>query len=681
MKRTLLTAFVTFAAYAVLAQSDGLSYQAIIIDNRAQEIPGLNVSGNYLSEGEVALRFTIYDQFGQMLYQESHETVTDKFGMVQLTIGRGEVSSPSPGHFDQIDWDGTPKELLVELGIAGSPLEAFSRQELLFVPYAYHRNVYAAGTLTVEGQTVLNNSFTVANQSLSTLSGDLVVQGTSTFDGDAFFQNISVANWTELYGTLRVGDSATFQSALSVLNESPTLLSGELQVSGNAHLGQDVHAAGNAVLEGMFTANSTAALNGQVTINAQVSGGESSYNAYPLRVQGSSQGVAIKVSSNTPNGTNNFITFFDGQNQAVGRIEGQTSAEVASSPAYIYETAMLAANVAIATSNVLGATTSSTVCAGLGACVTAPIPSLTATSAANLVLAIANLTAYQIFAYENLGVTYESGSADYAEWLQRANPAEQMSFGDIVSVHGGKISKNTDFGSQMMVVSFKPAVLGNMPPDGEKHLYEKVAFLGQVPVKVKGRVNVGDYILPGGASDGFGVAVHPAEMKTDDFSKIVGTAWSASDDPRSSYVNVAIGMNRNDLVHLLSRQQDQLQALRSEMDEMHALLAELLPGYADRRQMFLASPRNRAETPSPKAPEAPTAEEMHFPMERSAFVAGLELVKAQLRGQGIQPENHPVYKAIFNDEAAVNKIIDQAMHLAAEHRARAISIDKEHGYK
>jgi len=657
MKKSFYTALFLLVATMSFAQTDGLSYQAIIIDNNAQEIPGINVTGNYLSEGEIALRFTIYDEFYVIEYQEVHETITDQYGMVNLLIGQGEVTGSSPGQFNEIDWDGSPKDLVVELSVEGSGFEEFSHQQLLFIPYVYHRDIYASGTLTVEGESVLNDSFTVANQSLTTLTGDLIVQGTATFEGDAFFENITVADWSMLHGTLTVGDSAMLNSSLQV--------------------------EGASVLEGSLTANSTSDLNGQVTIDATLSGGDNNYDAYPLRVQGSNQGVAIKVNSSTPNGNNNFITFFDGQGEAVGRVEGQTAGEVASSPEYIYQTAMLTANVAIATSNVVGATTSSTVCAGAGACVTAPIPSLTVTSAANLVLTVANLTAYQIFAYANLGVTYESGSADYAEWLKRAHASEKMSYGDIVSVKGGEISKNTDFGEQMMVVSVNPAVLGNMPPEGEKHLYEKVAFLGQVPVKVKGTVQVGDYILPGGGSDGFGVAVAPSDMKIDDFSKIVGVAWSASDDQVSNYVNVAIGMNKNDLVHVVSNQQTEITALRNEIDEMHELLAELVPGYAEKRGVS----KETGQSPTPAATvrrdvqEEPSAEEMHLPLDRSMFVSGLEIVKEQLRDQGIEVNTHPVYRDIFNDEESVNKIIDEAMRIATEQRERAISIDQVHGYR
>ena len=42
----------------------------------------------------------------------------------------------------------------------------------------------------------------------------------------------------------------------------------------------------------------------------------------------------------------------------------------------------------------------------------------------------------------NIGVAYESGGADYAEWLKKADPNEVLSFGDVVGVKAGIISIN-----------------------------------------------------------------------------------------------------------------------------------------------------------------------------------------------------------------------------------------------
>jgi nitrous oxide reductase len=79
-------------------------------------------------------------------------------------------------------------------------------------------------------------------------------------------------------------------------------------------------------------------------------------------------------------------------------------------------------------------------------------------AAADLALATANLVAFNVFATQNIGVTYSSGSADYAEWLERSNPAEKITPGDIVGVYGGKVTKYTGDAHQLMVISTKPAI-------------------------------------------------------------------------------------------------------------------------------------------------------------------------------------------------------------------------------
>ena len=120
-----------------------------------------------------------------------------------------------------------------------------------------------------------------------------------------------------------------------------------------------------------------------------------------------------------------------------------------------------------------------------------------------------------------------------------------------MAVNGGKISKFTEGAQQFMVISTKPAVLGNMPPAGQEAASEKVAFMGQIPVKVRGIVFSGDYILPSGLNDGTGVAVSPKEIKADQYKQIVGVAWSEAFVVGGvTIINMAIGLNANDVANL-----------------------------------------------------------------------------------------------------------------------------------
>jgi hypothetical protein len=130
-----------------------------------------------------------------------------------------------------------------------------------------------------------------------------------------------------------------------------------------------------------------------------------------------------------------------------------------------------------------------------------------------------------------------------------------------------------------MVISSQPIVLGNMPAEDKKSQYEKVAFLGQVPVRVSGKVNTGDYILPSGNHDGMGRACPASKLSAEDYGRIVGMAWSASDGKEEEYVNVAIGLQTNDLAKKIKDQEKEIEMLEKEFNETSEQLATLVPGF------------------------------------------------------------------------------------------------------
>ncbi len=172
------------------------------------------------------------------------------------------------------------------------------------------------------------------------------------------------------------------------------------------------------------------------------------------------------------------------------------------------------------------------------------------------------------------GVTYGSKGADYAEWLPRADEHEEIRWGMVVGVKGGRISKTTDGADQIMVVSRAPIVLGNTPPQGQEGRYEKVGFMGQVHTLVHGIVCVGDYILPSGRQDGTAIAVAPDKLTPDQLGKVIGRAWSASTGP-IDFVNVGVGMNGGEVATLVGRQQARLDSLATENATLRTDVAAL----------------------------------------------------------------------------------------------------------
>ena len=169
------------------------------------------------------------------------------------------------------------------------------------------------------------------------------------------------------------------------------------------------------------------------------------------------------------------------------------------------------------------------------------------------------------------GVVYRSNGADYAELLLPHDLNETFAPGDIVAVSGGKITKDTSTADQMMVISTRPIMLGNSPP-GDDSSHQKVAFIGQTPVKVIGTVNSGDYLLASGKDDGSAIAKDGSALTLADRSLIVGRAWDSSEESEEKLVNAAIGL---DLGPALASEVKSLRQRVKALEEMEARLARV----------------------------------------------------------------------------------------------------------
>jgi hypothetical protein len=173
------------------------------------------------------------------------------------------------------------------------------------------------------------------------------------------------------------------------------------------------------------------------------------------------------------------------------------------------------------------------------------------------------------------GVTFESGSGDYAEWLERADHSEKIGIGDVVGVVGGKITKNTVGADQLMVVTWKPIVLGNMPDAGKEQFSEKVAFLGQIPVKMTGAVKNGDYIVADGNNNGFAKAISPSDISANDLGNVLGVAWEDSPESGAKFVKVAVGLKPHEMTKVIKDQSQKLDELTAKAEEIAPMAADV----------------------------------------------------------------------------------------------------------
>jgi hypothetical protein len=137
-------------------------------------------------------------------------------------------------------------------------------------------------------------------------------------------------------------------------------------------------------------------------------------------------------------------------------------------------------------------------------------------------------------------VQFSSAAGDYAEYLRKANPAEPITAADIVGVTSGYVSKSTDGAQHVMVISSAPIIAGNWPGKDTSG-FALVAFMGQVKIKVRGLVTVGDYILASGLNDGTGIAVSPQQMSVTQWALVVGRAWESSSNTALKTVNALVG--------------------------------------------------------------------------------------------------------------------------------------------
>ena len=138
-------------------------------------------------------------------------------------------------------------------------------------------------------------------------------------------------------------------------------------------------------------------------------------------------------------------------------------------------------------------------------------------------------------------LAYSSPERDYAEYIEKMNLSDEFEEGDVVGIFAGKVSHKTKGADQIMAVSSTPIVVGNWPGRDSTDGYVLVAFLGQVPVNVKGAVRKGDFIVSSGDEDGTAIAVSPSRIDDSLIDRIVGRSWEASDDPDIKTVNTLVG--------------------------------------------------------------------------------------------------------------------------------------------
>ena len=129
------------------------------------------------------------------------------------------------------------------------------------------------------------------------------------------------------------------------------------------------------------------------------------------------------------------------------------------------------------------------------------------------------------------GLQLRSAAGDFAEWHRALDLAElPYTEGSVVGLFGGKISLKTVDADMVAVISRRALCVGSFPGPDKAVQGDIVAYLGRVPVRVRGQVASGDTLVPSARHDGTAIAWQrqdEANAGKHDNSAIVGIAMSA----------------------------------------------------------------------------------------------------------------------------------------------------------
>jgi hypothetical protein len=145
MKKIIVLLFSFFCLTFVTINgqvANGITYQAVALDEVGKEIAGHDINGNIIQSKQIDVRFTILggDENGEVFYKEVHSIFTDQYGLFSLVIGNGSVSAE--GKYQKlmdINWGADKLFLKVEIDIKRSGnFKVMGIQQMMSVPFAFY---------------------------------------------------------------------------------------------------------------------------------------------------------------------------------------------------------------------------------------------------------------------------------------------------------------------------------------------------------------------------------------------------------------------------------------------------------------------------------------------------------------------------------------------------------------
>lgn len=443
-------------------------------------------------------------------------------------------------------------------------------------------------SLTVVGKSILQDDLKLAGSfKMNTGSFEVDDSGNAVAQSISTIGNVTVGGNHSITGSFSASNNATFSKSATI-GQNLTV-GGTLQFNGNFF-----HSKAERFLVGAQASSVPTGGTNQIPTNS-----------YSMIIDGKGagnyNGIAIRVDENNVHSYNNFVTFLNGSGTQVGRIQGQNTSDKYSDPVFKAAHNAKAVDIAVKSGSAafhiaLGVRSFLKMGLDVGKAAAAAVPGaglpdsdvaesighgvaagvqaaegathlatgvVDAISAAAAGIGLANLIADWD---ARIGISYRSGAGDYAEWLPKFDEREDLLPGEIVGVSSGRVSRFTKSADHLLVVSTSPIVLGNEPGADKEGDYEMIAFMGQVPVRVVGRVSQGDYILPSGDNDGYGVAVSKDEITLDMVPQIVAIAWESGEDDYFNVVNCSVGLDNQGLQALVELVDERLVNIENSID-------------------------------------------------------------------------------------------------------------------
>jgi len=263
MKKILAT-LLLFMSIIGYSQTNGITYQAVIMNPSGEQLPGVNNTNAPLANKNICLKFSIIDNNSQYEYVETVQTTTDEFGMVNLIIGTGVQIGGFASSFSNILWNANPKSLKVDLSTTGicSYYTEISNQPFTAVPFA----LYA-----------------VNSESAAALAA---LQATVT------------ANATATTAALALKEDAANKSTTTTLGTSNVLFPTQNAVKTYVDSNISTVNANNTALQATVTANATVATNAIAAVQADVNQNESDGDAADVILQNNITTLQNTVTSN-----------------------------------------------------------------------------------------------------------------------------------------------------------------------------------------------------------------------------------------------------------------------------------------------------------------------------------------------------------------------------------------------